>query len=346
MDTTDPLLARQASAYSRCEMGLFREALASAEEAVELAQDRFGPVHPSIASYLIDLATLQRKMARYPAAEANLKWALALRERAFGPRDPSVREVLGHLTALYDDLGRWEEAEPLAKRALSMFPATPSRGRSEHLARVGRIRQGLGDASGARAFLQESLRGTPPDVPGPGWELDTLSFLAEVEMSGGRMVEAERTLQKALELTRTHYPEHSREKGRIVEGLGDLYRVQKQEAKAKARYEEGLTLLKRFVGVYFEFPALEPMQDLIRAYQAVGDHLNAKDLLMKALAASRQAYDPGHPQTGLLLLSLSISERALGDRKASEAHRKEAARIFRAHFAPGHPLVLKATAAP
>jgi len=330
MDTTDPLLAQKSSAYARAEMGLFREALVSAETAVQTAQDRFGATHPSVCPYLLNLATLQRTMARYKEAEGTLRWALALRERAYGPKHASVQEVQGHLAALYDDIGRWEEASHVGGKGLDPL-------------RSARISLALGEPARAERTLTTVLKGADKD-PNTARLLETWSLLAKAQWVQKKGPEAEKSLQRCLSLAKEVFPGRSMEVGMVLEELGDLYRSMKQEEKARASYEEGLSILRLFVGVNFEFSALVPLENLSRAYQAAGDHAQAKDLLEKALTTSRQVYDPGHPRIGTLLLSLARSEKALGAGPQALRHAKEALGIFQAHFTQRHPLVLQAQA--
>jgi tetratricopeptide (TPR) repeat protein len=328
MDTTDTLLAQKSSAYARAEMGLFREALVSAEAAVQTAQDRFGTTHPSVCPYLLNLASLQRTMARYQEAEGTLRWALALREKAFGPKHASVREVQGHLAALYDDLGRWEEADYF-------------RGKAPDALRSSRISMGLGKPAQAEKAVTDFLKGTDKGSD-PARVLDGWSLLAKAQWAQKKAAESEKSLQKALGFAKEAFPGRSMEVGLALEDLGDLYRSMKQDGKAKSSYEEGLSILRLFVGVNFEYSALVPLENLSRAYQATGEHAQAKDLLEKALATCRQTYDPGHPRIGTLLLSLARSEKALGAGPQALRHSKEALGIFQSHFTQRHPLVLQA----
>ncbi len=46
-----------------------------------LAEDRFGPVHPSLVPIFNDMASLHRFLAEYGKAEEEIKWGLALREK-------------------------------------------------------------------------------------------------------------------------------------------------------------------------------------------------------------------------------------------------------------------------
>jgi len=328
MDTTDALLAQKSSAYARAEMGLFKEALVSAETAVQTAQDRFGTTHPSVCPYLLNLATLQRTMARYQEAEGTLRWALALREKAYGPKHASVREVQGHLAALYDDLGRWEEADHFGQMAPDPL-------------RSSRISLGLGKPAQAEKTLTGFLKGADKGTD-PAKVLDGWSLLAKAQWVQKRPLEAGKSLQKVLSLAKEAFPGRSMEVGLALEDLGDLYRSMKQDEKAKSSYEEGLSILKLFVGVNFEYSALVPLENLSRAYQAMGQQAQAKDLLEKALATCRQVYDPAHPRIGTLLLSLARSEKALGAGPQALRHAKEALGIFQTHFTQGHPLVLQA----
>jgi tetratricopeptide (TPR) repeat protein len=79
-----------------------------------------GPNHPSVATYLSNLAELYLYQGEYMEAERLYKQALAIDEKALPPNHPNVATTLNNLVALYYRQGKYAEAEPLLKRALAI----------------------------------------------------------------------------------------------------------------------------------------------------------------------------------------------------------------------------------
>ncbi|MEE9544728.1 MAG: tetratricopeptide repeat protein, partial [Rhodospirillales bacterium] len=66
------------------------EAERFARKTLELGEQKFGPGHPTIATFLNNLADLYEAQGRYGDAEPLYKRALAIDEKALGPGHPYV----------------------------------------------------------------------------------------------------------------------------------------------------------------------------------------------------------------------------------------------------------------
>ena len=97
--------------------GKYNRAVVVAKKALEVAEKKVGPNHPSVATSLNNLAELYRVQGHYALAEPLYKRALTIVEEVLGPNHPDVATDLGNLAELYRATKRDEEAESLEQRA-------------------------------------------------------------------------------------------------------------------------------------------------------------------------------------------------------------------------------------
>ncbi len=131
-------------------------------EALTLRSRLLPAGHPETNDALFNLGSLLTETGRHAEAEPLLREALTGRTRVVGPRHAAVGRVLGHLGDVERALGDLPCAEQHLERALVIFEAAPS-GAHEHTAWV-------------------------------------LTLLAEVDLEGGRPLEAETRVRRSLEL--------------------------------------------------------------------------------------------------------------------------------------------------
>jgi tetratricopeptide (TPR) repeat protein len=104
---------------------LFRRAFA-------IDESRLGPEHPTVATYLNNLATLLVDTHRLTEAEPLMRRALAIDETCLGPVHPDVARDLNNLATLLQDTHRLIEAERLMRRALEILQHCTERNGHNH----------------------------------------------------------------------------------------------------------------------------------------------------------------------------------------------------------------------
>lgn len=345
MDSLDQLTVAKFSAAARAKDGFFSDALKAEQNALRIAENRYGPTHPSVVPILTDIATIHRYMGNYPEAEASLKWGLALRERALGPTDPLTAETLGDLAALYDDWGQWEEAAFYGQKALSILDNKTGSDPGKLLCllnRLGSIRLSLHQGQAAQTLLKRGLGIAEKGRETPSQRITTLDLLAKAALADRQFPEAESRLREALEITQKDHPADSVEVGDATAALADLFHFLKKEEKARPLDEVALGIYKRYVGVNYTYSALPYMSRLAKAYRIMGDDASAKSLLEKALNTAMEVLGPNHPKIAILSLSLAKSEKRLGEDKKTQEHLAKALAILKVYFPQNHPLVLEA----
>src|SRR5215470_12134391 len=104
--------------------GKIPDAIAVAQQFIELAVTRYGEQDPLYATGLFYLATLYKAQDRTAEAERFFKRALAIKEKALGPDHAELVDIAINLAGLYQKKGQFAEAEPLLKRVLTIQEKT------------------------------------------------------------------------------------------------------------------------------------------------------------------------------------------------------------------------------
>ena len=99
------------------QQGRYVEAAKVGEEALSVAEKKFGPEHLDVATCLSNLAELYRLQGKYAEAEPLYKRSLKIVEKALGPEHPYVATTCENMAGLYRQIGKEDEAEILETRA-------------------------------------------------------------------------------------------------------------------------------------------------------------------------------------------------------------------------------------
>jgi tetratricopeptide (TPR) repeat protein len=341
MDSEDALMVARMSAFDRVKNGFFPDALAAGKGALKIAQDRYGPVHPALIPFLVDLASIERQMALYPDAESNLLWGLALARKNFGLEDGRVADCLVSLASLYIETGRWKDAEFYAGKALAIREKQALRiPLAQALRLSGETQWGLGRGDQAASLLRRSLDllEESPASP-PAERISTLNLLARAYRTEKSPARAADCLQDALQLARKDFEPDSVEVADALEALGDEYRAEGKTTMARRLYGEAFPLYQRFVGVYYGYSTLPYLRKLALSYEALGKYKEAEDLLQKSLQTLKETYGSSHPRLAETLFLLARVEGESGENALSQGHLREALKMARSFLTDSHPLV-------
>lgn len=159
--------------------------------------------------------------------------------------------VYGFLADANAELGNYEEAEKSAQLMLDLRP-----GNLPGITRAGYLREIFGDVDGALDLMNMALQSTAPsEVEDAAW---ILTQVAHLQLSVGKVADAEKNLQQALALfPGYHY------------ALGNLAKVRIQQK----RHDEAVQLLEQR---YQAAPHAENLYDLAEALQLAGRNEYAK----------------------------------------------------------------------
>lgn len=180
------------------------------------------------------------------------EFAAALDEaKKLNKRMPDDVMTYGFLTDANVELGNYKDAETAAQMMLDLRP-----GSLPALTRAAYLRELFGDIDGAVELMNMALQSTSPsEVEDAAW---ILTQIAHLELSEGKMADAEKNVQQALILFPSyHY------------ALGNLAKVRLQQK----RYDEAVQLLQqRYQGASHA----ENLFDLAEALQLAGRSEDAR----------------------------------------------------------------------
>jgi tetratricopeptide (TPR) repeat protein len=346
LDVTDPLVVARNQAFIGVKNGSLTDALSIEEKALKMAQDEWGPTHPSLAPILTDLATIDRYLGRYSDAEASLNWALALRVKAFGPEDPSAAESLGQLASLYADWGRWDDAEYYAARTRNLLEKSNNDSSTpfiQTLNELGAVDLAQGKTAQSESWFKESLKIQDQNqIPDKNGYIQSLTRLSEVYRIEKNMADAQNFLEKALETAQKSFPADSLEVADAAEALGVFFQSQNKPQSADPLLASSLKIYQHFVGDYYGFSTLPFVSRLAKAYSLSGNNKQALDLLTSCLKIRQDTYGEKSVQAALTLMELSRVEKKLGADSVFKQESSEALTILKGYFTDQHPLVKEA----
>jgi tetratricopeptide (TPR) repeat protein len=177
----------------------------------------------------------------------------AAREAAqkLNKRMPDDVMVYGFLTDANAELGNYDEAEKAAQLMLNLRP-----GNLPGITRAAYLRELFGDVDGALELMNMALDSTPPgEFEDQAW---ILSQIGHLQLSVGKLSDAEKTLQRALTLfPGYHY---------ALQNLAKVLIEQK-------RYDEAVTLLTER---YQAAQHAENLYDLAEALELAGHKVEAQ----------------------------------------------------------------------
>ena len=234
-----------------------------AYNALALAQSRRARETSDVAFYAQADESLKKSFVITPDnfdGERIRVWLLlgrhefaAAREEALklNKRLPDDVMVYGFLTDANAELGYYDEAEKAAQLMLNLRP-----GNLPAMTRAAYLRELFGDVDGALELMQMALESTPPsEAEDQAW---ILSQIGHLQLSEGKLAEAESSLQRAL----TVFPGYHY-------ALGNLAKVRIEQKK----YKEAVSLLKQR---YQAAPHAENLFDLAEALELAGESSDAQ----------------------------------------------------------------------
>lgn len=225
----------------------------------------------------------------------------AAREEALilNKRMPDDVMVYGFLTDANVELGNYDEAEKSAQLMLDLRP-----GNTPGVTRAAYLRELFGDVDGALELMNMALQSTSPgEAEDAAW---ILSQMGHLQLSTGRLADAETDLQQALvRFPGYHY------------ALGNLARVR----IAQKRYDEAVQLLSQR---YQAAPHAENLYDLAEALRLAGRAEQAKTAFSEFEQKSLLETDRGDNSNRELIFY--YADYAHQPDKALEVARKELSR--------------------
>jgi tetratricopeptide (TPR) repeat protein len=318
------------------QQGSYSEAAKVAQEALEVAENRFGPDHQNVGLSLFVLASIYQAQGRYAEAEPLLKRSVEIREHSFGHRHPLVGKSLFALASVYQAQGKHAEAKPLFKRALEM---------QEDATALNNLAVRYENDQG-KYFEAELLYKRSLEIQEDATVLRNLALLYHRQ---GKYAEAESLYKRALAIKEKALGPDHKEVTKIRNNLAALHRAQAKElndlavryhdqgiyAEAESLYKRALAILaikekalgpdhKEVTTVRNNLTELHKAQakelnKLAVGYHNQGKYAEAEPLYKRALAMMEKALGPDHKEVTKIRNNLAALHRAQSKHTEEEA---------------------------
>src|SRR5579875_94245 len=277
--------------------GKYQNAKVLYQEALEVRERVYGPVHESIAQTLNNLASLYADLGKYQEAEVLYERALPIYQHTVGPDHPDTATALYNLAMLYEEQGKFSQAKPLYQQAFSIEECVLEADHP-HLAlnlvtRAAQCKE-QGHYTEAEELYQQALA-IQMHALGPD-HLETarsLSGLADLYTAQQRYQEAEALYRQALTADEKVLGCEHPETATILYNLGYVCCQQERYQEAEQIYRQSLAVYEKALGS--EHPDLAAvLHDLGSLYHLLGKDEQAEPFLRRGLAIREHTLDPEH----------------------------------------------------
>jgi tetratricopeptide (TPR) repeat protein len=295
--------------------GLYALAEDPCQRCLVAVKEKFGDLHPDVATSLNNLALLYYSQGRYADAEKLRLQCLEIERETLGEKHPQFASSLNNLSELYRSQGRYEEAEPLYLQALALNQELlgdrhPSVATSiNNLAALYDLQGRYAEAEllykQALALRQELLGDRHPSVAA------SLNNLAGLYKSQGRYADAEPLYQKALALRQELLGDRHPSVAASLNNLAALYESQGRYEAAEPLYQQALALRQELLGDRHPDVAAS-LNNLAGLYKSQGRYEAAEPLYQQALALRQELLGNRHPDVATSLNNLAALYESQG----------------------------------
>ncbi len=308
-------------------LGLFKNAEALLQKALQAREARLPADHPDLATSLNSLALLYKNQGRYALAEPLYQRALAIREKNLGREHADVAELLNNQAALYQLQGRFSQAEPLFERALAIRESALEPGHNDIATTLNNqarlyFAQGLLDKAAplferALRIYEKALGPLHPDLA------IALNNLAVLNFRQKRYAEAERLFQRSLAIKEKVLSPGHPDIATTLNNRANLYRDQGQYSAAETLYRRSLAIRENALGR--DHPNVGAiLNNLAALYKTQGKYALAEPLFQRSLEIRTQALGAEHPDVSETLYHLACLNARRGKRAEALAFLRRA----------------------
>ncbi|HBK57675.1 MAG TPA: hypothetical protein DDZ76_15530 [Xanthomonadales bacterium] len=325
-ETQAELLETLGGLYER--LGLFDDARAVFEQALDRQRELRGDRHPAVAEALHRLGRAAARSGDYPTAERLFRQALDLHRELLGDQRPEVAIGLNSLALVLHETGEYQAADPLYRRALEKSRRLFGEDHPQTVktqANLALLLHDSGDHAAAVEMFRLALGGWQNL---PGQEEMVAEVLAGLALSLHAVgdPEAEPVARRALELRqRLFEPDHPF----LARSLGHLGRIlrDRDPVMAERLLEDALERRLRLLGEPNAETA-ESLADLaaLRVIQGRADEAEA--LYVRAIEGYRRSLTRQHPMLAAPMRALARLLAARGECAAADALLVESARLW------------------
>ncbi len=243
-------------------LGLYDQAVAMLENALEIMRGFYGGDHLIVADALHNLGVVYDDQSRYEEAASLFRQSMEIRGKKLGPDDPEVARSLNSLGIVYWNQGKYADAEPLMERSLA---------------------------------IKEKALG--PDAQELASSLINLGVLKHTQR---KYEEAEILFKRALAISEKKLGADHPDLGTILNNLGSLFEDQGRRADAEPIYLRSLAIWEKALGPDHPDVAIA-VHNLANLYRNLDRFAEAEPLYLRSLAIWEKTLEPDHPYIAISL---------------------------------------------
>ncbi len=320
----------------------FNAAIKIELQALELAEDKYGPVDPTVAKILVYLGIEHLSIGDYEAAESYLLRGLEVRETVLGVDHPKTAGVLNNIGILYNNQGRYSEAEPVFERAIAIYDKYPD-SNPQHVANcfnnlaVSYLYQAK--YGPAKSYFERALvmrrQNLGPNHPAVA---EVLNNLATVSFDKGDYVDAGQFYEQVLDIYENSPNPNLPKIAITLDNLGNVYASLDKYDEAIAAFQRAIDIKKSVYGENHLYVAIS-LDGLATVYTGRQQNEEARVLLETVLANFEQNLGPEHPRLATTLTNLGMVYNRLELFDQAEASYERALSIREKALGRDHPNV-------
>lgn len=322
------------------DLGLYPEARAHLERALDLQRRVWGPKNPKTLKTMGRLGNIAFLQGRYPEAEIVLGQTLETQRRVLGPEHLDTLKSMNDLANVLRQEAKYSQAEALDIQVIEIQrrifgPEDP--GTLSSMASLASVYRYEGKYPQAEQLstqvLQIRRRVLGPDHPDT---LKSMNSLANVYLNKDEFPQAEALYSQTLEIRRRVLgPEHPDTLSSMV-NLSITYFADGKFGQAAALDSQALEIQRRVLGP--EHPTtLASMDNLANALSAQGKYAQAEEIDRQVVDIRRRVLGPEHPDTLSSQEDLARVYAARGEYPRAEVLFRELLETGRRVLGPDHP---------
>ena len=317
---------RQTVGESYLDLGLYPQAQAQLERAVELRQRASGADSLEAARTMRSLAEVYEFQGKYARTEQLLTHVLAVESRSLGEQDPETLRTMSDLAVAYRYLANYSRAQPLFTKVLEAQRDTIGEENPDTLATMSALgesyqKQGMSEKA-AQIFtrvLAVSRKVLGEEHP---TTVSAMNDLANAYLTEGQYPEAERLYSSVHEIQRRVRGEEHPNTLLTSANLALLAWREGKLDQAERMYQQLMEAAPRVFGP--QHPrTLNFMNHLAGLYREEQEYQLAEALYSKVLAGRRAALGGQHPDTIAAMADLGYVRLKLKQYADAEAVLRE-----------------------
>ncbi len=304
--------------------GKTQEALAPAEQALQIALEVFGENHADTSQAINQIAGIQMRLGNKEEALGLFERALAIRIQTLGADHPDTSLMHMNLGAIHGEMGVFREAASHFRRAYDIREMTYGNGHQlavQALRSLARVMDQARDHSGAewayRRLLQALESALGPEHVEVG---RILQNLGKVLLRQGLYDQALPLFQRSLAIEETVPLEVNPTLAVMLDNMGECYRILGRAAEASPLFERSAKIQERVQGPDQVGLAMTLAHHSL-ALEDLGDYSGSRQMIERALAILVRDLGEDH-----YLVTFCLN--GYGELLASQGNLQEALPIF------------------